>query len=404
MLPTFVSDKEGNLLLNSLRRFVQSGVVVPRADSIIAKMRAAASATSPGQSNIIPIQGPEDARSFFYSYSGAQGLSNIGTGTISNAANAIIGVGTKFKSELQVGDTIVINGATGTVATITDDTHLSTVLVLACVSLPFAYLTPVIADVRDRMTVEINDTAWQRLLMNRPVICNHVFGSARKPLYLRESTLLETNQTVLFKFFNNSTAGPGSFGFSNEACKYQTEAMKRAEVQAFIAKERKRKTWFQPYWLTLDDNFVTIPASSQATKFLTCTGDITLVLFYMYGQVITNGVQGNTQEKVQIELFDDKTGRAMQNQPFTLNTGCGTPENPFIFPTPWIVEPQSQIKVKFRSLITDAPIDVFLTMHGAAFYTGNRRMGGGLIDPEILAESRRIYNATKPVLIPASPQ
>ncbi len=407
MLPTFVTDKKtGAVSLNSLRRFVMSGVVVPAPELLFAKMLAATSANSPGQSNIIPLQGPEDARSFIHSYTGAQGLANLGTGTISNAANAITGVGTKFLSQLQVGDTIrVAGGLSDTVATITSDTALTTTGVLVCAGLPFAYLTPIVADVRDRMTVEINDTAWQRMLMNRPVIVNHVFGSARKPLFLRETSLLETNQTLRFKFFNNSMSGPGSFALSTEAVKYQTEAAKRQDVQAFITKERKRKTWFQPYWLTLDDGFVTIPANQQATKFLTCTGDITLVLFYVYGQVLTNGASGNTQEKVQIELFDDKTGRAMQNQPFTLNTGCGTPENPFILPTPWIVEPQSQIKARFTSLITDQPVDVFLTFHGAAFYTGNRRNGGGLIDPEMLAESRRIFKATeKPVFIPASPQ
>ncbi len=408
MLETFVHGKDGKggqqIFLNSLRRFCLSGVVVPRQDNNIAKMVAATSAQNPGRSNVIPLEGPQDARSELYSHIGQQGLVNLGAGTITAAGNVITGVNTKFLSQLVVGDTLYTNGDHDTVATIVSDTTLITAGVLAAAGVAFAYSTPVVADVRDRMTVEITDTAWQRNLMNRDVICNHVFGDNRKPLFLRESILLETNQTLLYRFYNKSSAGPGSFGFSCEARKWQAEAMKRKSVADFIADLRERKIWCQPYWLTLNDGSVSVPANSSATTFLTCTGDITLVLFYMYGQVITTGVSGNTQEKIQIELNDENSGRAMQNQPFTLNTGTGTPANPFILPTPWYLMPQTQIKAKFTNLITDAASEVFLTLHGVAIYTGNRRRGGGLIDPSILEEAQRIKNASRPEVIPASPQ
>lgn len=417
MLETFVqgkddpkTGKQGSggpvLYLNSLRRFVNSGIVVPREDNNIAKMAAATGAQSPGRSNVIPIEGPQDARTELFSHIGAQGLSNLGAGTISVAGNVVTGVNTKFLEQLLVGDTIRIAGSSETVATITSNTALTTIGINlnGAAAAAYAYSTPIVAAVRDRMTVEITDTAWQRNLMNRDVICNHVFGSNRKPLFLRENVLLETNQTLLYRFYNNSTAGTGSLGFSLEGRKWQAEAMKRKAVADYIAHLRKRKIWCQPYWLTLDDGIVTLTASGSLTKFLTCTGDLTLVLFYMYGQVITSGVAGDTQEKISIELRDENSGRSMQNQAFTLNTGTGTPENPFIFPSPWIIMPQTQIKADFTNLITDATSDVALTMHGVAIYTGNRQRGGGLIDPSILAESRKIYRATRPEVIPASPQ
>ena len=48
------------------------------------------------------------------------------TGSIDPAAStSVVGVGTKFLSELRVGNSIIVTGETRTVATITDDTHLT---------------------------------------------------------------------------------------------------------------------------------------------------------------------------------------------------------------------------------------------------------------------------------------
>ena len=48
------------------------------------------------------------------------------TGSINpTASTSVVGVGTKFLSELRVGNSIIVSGETRTVATITDDTHLT---------------------------------------------------------------------------------------------------------------------------------------------------------------------------------------------------------------------------------------------------------------------------------------
>jgi len=50
----------------------------------------------------------------------------VGTGTISSSGTAVTGSGTSFTTELSVGDTIIAGGTNIDVASITDDTHLTT--------------------------------------------------------------------------------------------------------------------------------------------------------------------------------------------------------------------------------------------------------------------------------------
>ncbi len=76
-----------------------------------------------------------------------------------------------------------------------------------------------------------------------------------------------------------------------------------------------------------------------------------------------------------------------------------------MLPTPLIVEPQTQVQVVITNQYTDAPVNVYLSLHGAAIYTGLNWKGGALTDPAIMEESRRLYRETSiPQVIPASPQ
>ncbi len=401
MLKTLIEDEQGNSYVNSLRRSVLSGIVVPSLANSIIKIPVAAGSNSPGQSSPVPLEGPQDARSQLYTMTGVQGLARLGTGTISSLAGAVTGVGTLFLAELAVGDNIITNGQTQVVATITDNTHCTTVANFAPAlgaGTAFAWQTPITADVQNRMTVKITDTAWRRQYMNQEVPVLHVFGTAGQPLRLRESVLLEKNQTLLFNFFNNSTSAPGSIGISSEARKWQEEAFKRNGVAAFVAGLRRRKLFCHPYWLTLDKK-TTIGAGGTGTQFMTSWNDTILVLFNMYGHCITTGVAGDTQEIMAYEMFDQKTRRAYQTQPWTLNLGLGTAISPFVLPAPIIIDQQGVLEIKFTNLVTDQPTDVFVTLMGVAV-TSNRDTG--LMDPTIAEEARRIYKATVPTLTPAS--
>lgn len=236
-----------------------------------------------------------------------------------------------------------------------------------------------VADVQNRLTVQITDNGWRRRLMNRAIIANHVFGNNLRPFRLLETILLRQQQTLQFDFQNNSTAGASNFRFAGETVKFQASELMNPEVTDYIARMSQRKLYLTPWWQTTDQA-VTIPASGTVNAFFTFTRDVYTVLFYSMMQVLTTGVAGDLQERVTLSMFDAKTERPLQNQPFTLNTGTGTAQFPFHFPTGWCIEPNTKIRVQMTSLVTDQPIEVFWTLAGVATFVTSP----GLLEPGVV--------------------
>ncbi len=152
--------------------------------------------------------------------------------------------------------------------------------------------------------------------------------------------------------------------------------------------------------MTLDKGWSTLPANSSSNEFLTCTGDITLFLFNLYGQAIQDSDGSDCSNLVTAQFVDAKTQRAISTQPMSLNTVSGTGENPLRLPTPWIVEPQTQIKVNFQSSNPN-PCKVYMTFMGVAVYTGSSWHGSTLTNKHLAREGQRM---SKPQVRPAEPQ
>lgn len=402
MLKTLLDGPNGSVYINTLKRSVLGGIVTPSQENLLIHVPAAGSATNPGVSLPIVVEGPQDARSEISQMVGFQAIRVKGIGTISgdNATPQWTGVGTKFLNQLRQGSTVHTLTGNYTVLAVQSDTLFTTTVNSgADANVIFAVSVAANTEVSAKMRVKITDTAFRRDYMNRPVPVRHVFGNSRKPFFLQEKVLLEKNQTLLYQFFNHATSAPGSFALQNQAKKWQHEAFERPGVKELIRAQLARKTWCNPYWLTLDSD-TQLAASGSATQFMTCTRDIMLVLFCAMGHGFTTGVAGDTQEVFTFNLFDAKTGRQLNNQPMTLNTGLGDAQNPYWFPHPLILEPYTQLKLEFTNLITDAATDVFVTFSGVAVYTG----AAAITDPDILMESLRIQRADVPTIIAADIQ
>ena len=406
MLETIVYNEKGDAYLNSLRRFVMSGLLVPTQENLVINVPAA-SAVLPGVSNYIPLQGPGDAKSEIFSAVGVQGVVNVGIGTVTtNGSTALVGIGTIFAQQLQPGSQIVVAGSgTYTIASIQSNTAATlTGVAGAAVGAVWTFTVPIIAAVQNNLACLIEDSGHRRLLMNAPVPVLHMFGTAQKPGFLRESLLLEVDQTMRMQLYNYSAAGPGSLAPQFEFRKWQIESLKRPDVGVFIEALRQRKTYLQPYWLTLDNGYVDVAAGGSTTAFFTITGDITVVLFDALGHAISTGQAGDVQEMFSTQIFGPRQQWQFQSQPFTLNTGWGTASNPMRLPTPITAEPGSQIKIVIQNLITDQPTRVFLTFHGVAFYTGLGGSGGALTTPSLLTAAQQMYRATTTQIAAAGPQ
>jgi len=408
MLDSLVTDASGNVFINSLRRSVSGVVLVPAENNTPIKVPIATAAGN-GMSRPTPLEGPQDAYSEVFCLHGAHGMRRMGTGVITAVAGlvAVVGTNTLFLGEILPGDTLIClddagNLQTKTVAAANPTTNVNlnvTVLFAAAVTnQQFVVFTPIVADVVNRMRVEIRDVAWQRMLMNRPISVAHVFGNALQPELLKDAPLFEKNQMWIMQFYNPSLVAAGSFAPVATARKWQIEALQKPEVAKELAAQHQRKIYVQPYWLTNDVDLIIPDVGAQVNTgitFFSNTGDITLFLFNLYAHVIATGanpINVNETEPFTIELSETRTGRSFQNQPFTLNTGCGNAQFPFPLPSPIILGPRSQLKARVVTNYTNFPgvavnTEIAITFGGLAVMTNKT----AVTDPALMAEMRNLY-------------
>lgn len=227
----------------------------------------------------------------------------------------------------------------------------------------------IIADIRNRLEVEIKDNSYRRVYMNRPILANHVFGTNLQPFFLNESIFLESQQVLNLQFYNRSALGQSVYRMAFESRKFQASALANQNVTRQISEFRQRKTFLNPFWFT-SDAAVQLPAGGTVPVFFNNSRDNFLILFNIMCQTITTGVAGDVQEIVSFRIFDPRTARPLNNQPITLNTATGTAQFPFQLPTALMVEPRTMVQVDMTNLITDQPTEVFFTFHGVASFMG----------------------------------
>ena len=232
------------------------------------------------------------------------------------------------------------------------------------------------ADAMDRLKVQLTDTSnLNRRFMNRPIQATHVFGNNRNaasaaqvPFRLPVKFMLEGQQTVQAEFQNWSTGGGITFSTAMEVREFQQVDMNVENVTAYLMEQRVQNLQLYPFWLT-SNNDIQIGANGNVNAIFRATKDVALALYsLMFTAIVPGGGVGDLQEIAEISLFDAKTERPLQNQPFTLNTGCGTAGFPFIFPSPIIVEPNTMMRAFIQSLVTNVAIELFLTFSGVALY------------------------------------
>jgi hypothetical protein len=310
MIPRWVNKKDGSIYLNDLIRYVKGGVLVPDANRTPLIIPAAVSATIPTAAPAVVVEAPPDAVCEIFALTGEQDAG-------------------------------------------------------------------VAADVTNRMTVQISDVAYRRSLMSDPILATHVFGGGGVngsggvpgylPLFLRESLLLEQQQTLLFNFQNNSTAGATAFRFQLEDRKFQATVLSRPQVTQYISEERKRKLLLQPYWLTTNQAVHMLPGTSQDIFFYNQRNSY-FVWFDTIATFIINGggAGGDTVQGFTANLFDAKTERPLNNQPVPSTCFSGSAGLPFQNPTGLILEPDTLMRWNLQNLVTGAgtSIDVFITLVG----------------------------------------
>lgn len=314
MIPRWINGKDGSVSLNDLIRYVKGGFLVPEQSRTPLIIPAAVSATVPRSAPSLVIEAPSDSVAEIFSFVGEQDT----------------GVG---------------------------------------------------PDVAARMTCQITDVAFRRRLMNKHIPAQHIFGGAGVngsggvpgyfPLFLRESILLEQQQTMLFDFNNNSIAGPTAFRFMLEQRKFQSTSLTRDLVTNYIKNQRFRKTLLQPYFIGQDGD-VNLPVGQQGLLTFTNTRPSYFIWLGTAATFIVNGAGGgNLVEGFAVTMFDAKTQRPLQNQPVVRSCCTGSAGLPYQNPTGLILEPDTRMQWQVQNLVTGGgtSIDIFVTLIGALSYT-----------------------------------
>ncbi len=225
------------------------------------------------------------------------------------------------------------------------------------------------ADVSARESVVITDLVGRHQLMNRDILCDHVFGNYQLPFPLKETIMLEAQQNLLFNFLNNSTGGASSYRFAAKALKLES-----SEETADLTRERAqelglRKAFCAPYWLT-SDVAISLAASAGPTSFFfTNTRNKTLILFYNMISTVksSSGGSGDTEQEFTANIFDG-LGRQLTNQAMPKNMVAGTAQKPYVNPWPIMLFPNNQIRIDFTNLLTNRTLEIFWTFHGVSVF------------------------------------
>ncbi len=304
MIKTFVKDRQGNIYLNEVLRYVKGGFIAPDSSQNPITTAAAVSSTIPTMSPPIIVTGPEDAVSEVFSLMGEQLSTNQ-------------------------------------------------------------------TDVKNRLSCVITDSAYRRRLMNRDVLVDHVYGTMEHPFELCESLLLEPQQAMEISLLNNSTSGTSTFRQAMECRKFQTPSWQKQGTAKHLAEMREKRKRLYPFWYTTDAP-VSITPGQNLTAFLTVGTDMRFVAFAAMARAISvGGGAGDTTELFTMEMFDGQTERPLQNQPVARTCCSGTNTFPYWFPTGWMLEPNSKVRLQFQSLLTTGTqVDVYFTLFGTACYVG----------------------------------
>lgn len=215
---------------------------------------------------------------------------------------------------------------------------------------------------------KITDSTFRRDLMSGYIPVDHVFGTNVRPFKLPKSILLEPKQTLQVSFQENAA------GASDDATVYQAmetrifqrPAWNLPEVKSRILELRQEAPFFYPYWLTSEAE-VTIPASGNATAFFYVNKNIHfLCLGHMVRALINNTYSVALAAPYSVDIYDPSTGRLMNTSPVTTRALGGSAEFPHWYPTGWLIEADSKIRLSFNSLTAAGPMSMYWTFFGIA--------------------------------------
>jgi hypothetical protein len=282
-----------------------------------------------------------------------------GTGTISfnsgTSTTAATGAGTHFTTELNVGDTIIVAGASYNVAMINSQTSL-TVSTLTPFSTTVSASAFTILKRYDVCLLQLatRDGVSSPTLMNNWIHRDCLAGSQGQPYPLPDALYADETQALNATFQDISgvsvNANLGNGGqLTMSAAKY-SQLQSDPKIQRIRQRLQNKQMLSLPYWFTFDSGFVTLEPFGYQEAVITIPEDSHFEihqLSYAFGPGVTGG-------QFAVNIVDLAKGESIINAPSGRNYMIpyqllfGQNGYPYRYPEPVTVFAGQQLSVKLQ--------------------------------------------------------
>jgi hypothetical protein len=200
------------------------------------------------------------------------------------------------------------------------------------------------------VNVRLRNPGMARDYMNRPIHIRNMAGTAQLPFRLREPMFFPSDQNILAEF-GQYTGGQSAvkfrfYMFGSTMYSYdpilQRYPEEREKLHGLIRKFGNRMRYIHPYWLTTDQDDVTVTDQSNATYYAKCGDDGCTEIFGMTAV--------SSKNEFQVEINEVETRTTLHNGAITQTNGVGTGSLPFKFPTSYLLPPGARLKLKFTDI------------------------------------------------------
>lgn len=208
--------------------------------------------------------------------------------------------------------------------------------------------------------VDLADDARKQRITGRPCHVDTVFGDGQEPFLLNESLFLRKNQSILMQATDLSAdANDIRPVFTGQ--RVLAERARDEKVDNYIVEREKRARYVLPFLCPLDEE-PALSTSAEADYYYTQQS-----IAHFEVRKLTFSSSGTFKFKI-----TDETGTELTNDWIHSSAVLGTAMEPFILPTPWVIQAGGKVRFRIKDLGTVSTNTIYMTLCGRSLFVAGR--------------------------------
>ena len=204
--------------------------------------------------------------------------------------------------------------------------------------------------------VELTDNARKQKITGRPCHVDTIFGDGQEPFILSESLFLRKNESILMRAVDLS-------GATNDirpvftGQRIMAEKARDANVDKYLVERAKRARYVLPFLCPLDED-PELDENDEADFYFTQQS-----IAHFEVRKLTFSSTGDFKFKV-----TDESGNQLTSDWVHSAAVGGTAMQPFILPTPWVIQAGGLVKFRIQDLGTVSTNNIYFTLCGRSLF------------------------------------